>query len=152
MYMPKGWPKKDLEEKDFQLSLTELKKRKLGIDASFSGYIRVFGVNSTEHHDDYYFLIEHGAIIAAEKVEIERKIRTIGGDVIEEMDHRYNQCEITVIKFDLSQLEISKEMNEECALSTKLPFRSDIDREQLLKRINTGRIDADKILHRLKKR
>jgi|GEM_PF-1551142 len=152
MYMPKGWIKTRFEEKNFHLNIKDLKNKHLGIDDSFSGYIRIFGTNSQNIHDDYYFLIENGRIIAAEKVEIERKIRTIRDDVFNEMDNLYKECEIRVVRLDKSQLDISKEINEDCLLENRVVFRSELNREELLKKINADHINVERLLYKFERR
>jgi hypothetical protein len=151
VYMPQGWSKRKIEEENFQLSIHALEGKQLGITSGFSGYIRVFGTTLEGVHDDYYFLIEHGKIVASEKIEIERKIRTIRDDVFEEMNCPYGKCEVHVVKLDGSQLDISKEVNEDCLLEEKIPFKSEIDREALLKQLNTDNIDVERYLAKLKK-
>ncbi|MCD6467236.1 MAG: hypothetical protein J7L10_04880 [Methanomicrobia archaeon] len=148
MYMPKGWIKTRFEEKNFNLNIKDLKNKHLGIDGSFSGYIRVFGTTPHDTHDDYYFLIENGRIIAAEKVEIERKIRTIRDDVFNEMDNLYKECEISVVRLDKSQLDISKEINEDCLLENRVVFKSELNREELLKKINADHINVERLLYK----
>jgi len=148
MYIPKGWLKTRIEEKDFHLNIRSLKEKHLGVDSSFSGYIRIFGTNPQNVHDDYYILIENGRTIAAEKVEIERKIRTIRDDVFNEMDHFYKECEISVVRLDKSELDISKEINEDCSLENRVVFRSELNREELLKKINADHINVEKLLYK----
>ncbi|MCK4636272.1 MAG: DUF2226 domain-containing protein [Methanomicrobia archaeon] len=151
MYMPKGWLKTRIEEKDFHLNMEKLKEIHLDIGSDFSGYIRIFGTNIQDMHDDCYFLIENGKIIAAEKIEIERKIRTIRDDVFNELDCLYKECEINVVRLDKSQLNISKDTNEICLLDNGVSFISELNREELLNRISAGNINVDRFLYKFEK-
>lgn len=145
MYMPKGILKKRVEKKDFTLNLENLKEEKLGITKNFSGYIRLLCTDYEGSHDDVYLLVNRGTIVAAEKVEIERKIRTIKDNVLDELEKEYRKCEISIFGLGSREMEVAKEVNEDCELKKKVIFLSAIDREELLKRIKTD-VDVEKVL------
>jgi len=152
MHVPKGWLRKKIEEKNFRLSIDTLKEKQLGIDRSFSGYVRIFGTTSQNTHDDYYLLIENGKIIGAEKVEIEKNIRTLREESLEKMECTYVECEIQVVKLERSEMEIAKEINENCLLENKIEFKSELNRKELLKKMNIDNIDVEDLLYKFEKR
>ncbi|MEA1992839.1 MAG: hypothetical protein U9N35_00370 [Euryarchaeota archaeon] len=146
MQLPKGTPKRKIKEENFHLCLGELKKRDLEITTEFSGYIRVFGRDFKGTHDDYRFIVEKGDIIAAERVELEEKTRTMGDNVFDEIDLFYEECIIQTINLESSQIKRIKKSNKDCLLLNAVKFANGNNRGELLRRMNTDNASVDKFL------
>ena len=49
-------------------------------------------------------------------------------------------------------IDVSKEINEDCLLENRVVFRSELKREELLKKINADHINVERLLYKFERR